>query len=144
MHITDWFIALLGEAREVHARISDRVLGHGTGDTIAVTLEFASGAIGYFGTTMMTAYLWHVRVLGSEGYVEARSENELVIHMRGREPETRAFDAVDAVAAGINAFAATIETGAAYPIPDDQIIHNVAVLQAIVRSARTRMPEAVS
>ena len=66
IHMTDWFIALLGEAREVHTRIADRVLGHGTGDTIAVTLEFANGAIGYFGTTMMTAYLWHVRVLGSK------------------------------------------------------------------------------
>lgn len=143
IHMTDWFIALLGEAREVHVRIADRVLGHGTGDTIAVTLGFANGALGYFGTTMMTAYLWHVRVLGSEGFVEARSENELVIHLRGREPEMRTFDAVDAVATGINAFAESIETGAAYPIPDDQIIHNVAVLQAINRSAGTGMPEAV-
>jgi len=143
IHMTDWFIALLGEAREVHTRIADRVLGHGTGDTIAVTLEFANGAIGYFGTTMMTAYLWHVRVLGSNGYVEARSENELVIQLRGREPETRTFDSIDAVHAGIDAFAEAIETGAAYPIPDDQIIHNVAVLQAIVRSARTRKPESV-
>ena len=143
IHMTDWFIALLGEAREVHTRLADRVLGHGTGDTIAVTLEFANGAIGYFGTTMMTAYLWHVRVLGSEGYVEARSENELVIQLRGCEPETRTFDSVDAVRAGIDAFAVAIENGAAYPIPDDQIIHNVAVLQAIIRSARTRKPEPV-
>ena len=50
---------------------------------------------------------------------------------------------VDAVRAGIEAFAETIETSAVYPIPDDQIIHNVAVLQAIIRSAATRMPEVV-
>ena len=143
VHMTDWFIALLGEVREVHARMARRVLGRGTGDTIAVTLEFANGALGYFGTTMMTAYLWHIRVLGSNGYVEARSENELAIHIRGREPETRILDSVDAVRAGIEAFAETIETGAAYPIPDDQIIHNVAVLQAIIRSAGTRKPEPV-
>ena len=143
VHITDWFIALLGEVREVHARMANRVLGRGTGDTIAVTLEFANGALGYFGTTMMTAYLWHIRVLGSNGYVEARSENELASHLRGREPETRILDSVDAVRAGIEAFAETIETGAAYPIPDDQIIHNVAVLQAIIRSAGTRKPELV-
>ncbi len=143
VHITDWFIALLGEVREVHARMADRVLGRGSGDTIAVTLEFANGVLGYFGTTMMTSYLWHIRVLGSNGTIEARSENELVIHIRGREPETRTVDSVDAVRAGIEAFAETIETGAAYPIPDDQIIHNVAVLQAIIRSAATRMPEAV-
>ncbi len=143
VHMTDWFIALLGDVREVHARMARRGLGHGSGDTIAVTLEFANGALGYFGTTMMTAYVWHIRVLGSNGTIEARSENELVIHMRGREPERRILEAVDAVRAGIEAFAETIETGAAYPIPDDQIIHNVAVLQAIIRSAANRMPEPV-
>ncbi len=68
VHITDCFIAMLGEVREVHARIADRVLGRGSGDTLAVTLAFANGALGYLGTTMMTAYLWHVRVLGSEGH----------------------------------------------------------------------------
>ena len=61
----------------------------------------------------------------------------------GRAPETRILEAVDAVRAGIEAFAETIETSAVYPIPDDQIIHNVAVLQAIIRSAATRMPEVV-
>ncbi len=143
VHITDAYIDLLGEVSEVHARLADRVLGRPAGDTVAVTLEFASGALGYFGTTMMTAYLWHIRVLGSDGYVEARSENELAIHRRGREPVRRVLDPVDAIRAGIDAFAETIETGAAYPISDDHIVHNVAVLQAIIRSAQTGQPEPV-
>lgn len=143
VHITDVYINLLGEVSEVHARLADRVLGRPSGDTVAATFEFANGALGYLGTTMATAYLWHIRVLGSHGHVEARGENEIAIHRRGRDPETRVLASVDAVQAGIEAFAETIETGAAYPIPDDQIIHNVAVLQAIFRSARTRKPEPV-
>jgi predicted dehydrogenase len=143
VHMTDAYIGLLGKVREVHARLSDRVLGRPSGDTVAVSLEFANGALGYFGTTMVTAYLWHIRVLGSNGYVEARSENELTIHWRGREPETRVLDTVDAVRAGIEAFARSVETGEAYPIPEDQIVHNVAVLQAIFASATTGQPEQV-
>ncbi len=143
VHMTDAYIGLLGEVREVHARLSDRVLGRPSGDTVAVSLEFANGALGYFGTTMVTAYLWHIRVLGSNGYVEARSENELTIHWRGREPETRVLDPVDAVRAGIEAFARSVEIGEAYPIPEDQIVHNVAVLQAIFASATTGQSELV-
>jgi predicted dehydrogenase len=143
IHMSDWFIAMLGEAREVHTRIADRVHRRGNGDTIAVTMEFANGALGYFGTTMVTAYLWHVRVLGSNGYVEAHAENELEVVLRDRDPETRKFPPIDAVHAGIKAFADAIETGAPYPIPDDEIIHNVEVLQAIVRSAESGKPETV-
>lgn len=143
IHVTDLFIDLVGEVRDVHARVTDRVFGRAAGDTLSVTFAFADGALGYLGTTMLTAYLWHIRVLGSEGYVEARDENEVVVNMRGREPETRRFDPVDAVRDGIEAFAAAIETGAPYPIADDRIVHNVAVLQAIVRSARSGLPEPV-
>ena len=144
IHMTDCFIDLVGEMREVHARVADRVLGRDAGDTVAVSIAFENGALGYLGTTMVTAYLWHIRVLGSAGFVEARSEAALEVHLRGREPETRRLEETDAVRAGVDAFARSVETGAAYPIPPGQILHNVAVLQAVVRSADGGKPETVA
>jgi predicted dehydrogenase len=46
--------------------------------------------------------------------------------------------------AELDAFAAAIEGGAPYPIPSDQILHGVAVFEAIVRSAATRQPVKVA
>jgi hypothetical protein len=49
---------------------------------------------------MATTYPWHIRVLGSNGHVEARGEGEIAMHRRGRDPEVRVLDPVDAVRAG--------------------------------------------
>ena len=45
---------------------------------------------------------------------------------------------LDVTRAALDAFAQAASGGAAYPIPTDQMIHGVAVTEAIVRSARLR------
>jgi hypothetical protein len=51
---------------------------------------------------------------------------------------------LDVSRAALDAFAQAAGGGPAYPIPTDQMIHGVAVTEAIVRSAATGRVEPVS
>ncbi len=138
VHITDAYIDMIGPIAEVHALCVDRTLGRAAGDTVSVLLRFADGPTGYLASTFKTAFIWHFRVLGSEGIVESRGERDVSVTPRKGEPRSYMLEPVDSVRAEIEAFADAIEGKAPYPIPADQIIHNVAVLEAIFESAATR------
>jgi predicted dehydrogenase len=76
--------------------------------------------------------------------ISARSYATLEILPFEGEPETIRYGdfdiEADALTAELEAFAGAIEGRAPYPIPHDQIIHVVAVLEAIVESAETKAP----
>ena len=137
IHITDAYINMFGPVADVHALCVDRVLGREAGDTISVLFRFADGPTGYLATTFKTTFIWHFRVLGSEGIVESRGESDITVMPRKGEPREYDLTPVDSVRAEIEAFADAIDGKAAYPIPAEQIIHNVAVLEAVFESART-------
>ena len=59
-------------------------------------------------------------------------------------PETIENRGFNALKAELEAFAAAIEGGPAYPIPPDQILHGVAAFEAIIRSAAERRPVKVA
>ena len=137
IHITDAYIDMIGPVADVHALCVDRVLGREAGDTISVLLRFAGGPTGYLAATFKTTFIWHFRVLGSEGIVESRGENDITVMPRKGAPRSYELPPVDSVRAEIEAFADAIEGKAPFPIPADQIIHNVAVLEAVFESVET-------
>ena len=59
-------------------------------------------------------------------------------------PEVIENRGANTLLAELEAFAAAISGEAPYPIPADQILHGVAVFEAIVRSAATRQPVKVA
>ena len=137
MHLTDAYLHLVGPVDTVHALCVDRILGRASGDTISVLLKFENGATGYIATTLKTAFLWHLRVLGSEGWVESYDENELTFCRVGGKPEKRSFTPVDSVLTEMEAFVDAIEGVAPYPVPQAQILQNVSVLEAVFEAAKT-------
>jgi predicted dehydrogenase len=48
------------------------------------------------------------------------------------------------VKAGLEAFAAAVQGEAAFPVTAEQIVHGVAVFEALVKSAQTGQPVKVS
>ena len=137
VHITDAYIDMIGPVADIHALCVDRILGRTSGDTISVLLRFADGPTGYLGSTFKTTFIWHFRVLGSEGIVESRGEHDITVMPRKGDVRHYTLEPADSVRVEIEAFADAIEGKAPYPIPDEQIIHNVAVLEAIFESAAT-------
>jgi predicted dehydrogenase len=137
IHIVDAYVNMFGPIREVHALCAKRLLPNPAGDTVAVLLNFASGLIGYLGTTMVTPYLWRVHVLGSHGWAEARSEFHLTVRKRGMETQSIEFPPTDSVLREFEVWLDALEAKAPYPFKPEQIVQTAAALEAIFASAKS-------
>ena len=114
---------------------------------------------GYLGTMTATGPGFSFQVFGSKGWVRL----EGMTHVAGASSEerrTRLFGAckfqpikgpaetweaerLDVTRASLDAFAQAASGGAAYPITTEEMIHGVAVTEAIVRSAASSKLEKI-
>jgi predicted dehydrogenase len=145
LHMTDLMIDLLGPIAEVDARSIRQVLPAGLDDTTAMLFRFRDGGTGYLGTMTATPDDWRFQVYGSKGWAEVRRERVLTTSLlEGGTVTTETFDNSAMERAVLEAFADAMEGGSAFPVSREQAIANVALLQAIVRSAASAGPEPVT
>jgi predicted dehydrogenase len=135
IHLLDAFSFLVGPMRRIAALGTRRVLPLPAGDTTAALIEFADGATGSLMTTLKMPHLWRLAVYGSELSVESTSESRLVLHRAGRAPEVRELAAADHIGENLESFAAAAHGEGPYHISDAHILHTVAALDAVFRSA---------
>jgi predicted dehydrogenase len=152
VHLTDALISFFGAVEEVVARTAQRVLALPSGDVVAAELRFVDGTLGLLSAVSATPFYGRLALFGSHGWIEVRDDDHpetgagatVTTFRRGERPRARhVTPETDAVLANLEAFAAAAAGGPAYPIPDVELIHNVAVLEAIARSARTGAPVTV-
>lgn len=151
VHNLDAMIHLFDEIDEVYATSSRRAIRYDAEDTTNVMLGFRSGMSGTLFCSLVTAVSYRLAAFGSKGMAELLTP-ELDFRFSatpdampaGRHaaavPEMIENRGFNALKAELEAFAAAIEGGAAYPIPPEQILHGVAAFEAIVRSAAERRP----
>jgi predicted dehydrogenase len=152
VHLTDLYLDLFGPVSEVFAATTSRVAYRQTGDVVSVLMRFASGATGYINAVLVTPLYIGLTVFGSEAWVEIRNHTHpdtpgpttLTVQYRDGRRETRDFEWRDTVRMGLETFARAVENDAPYPFTDAQKIGNVAVLEAICRSAAENAPVAVA
>ena len=134
VHVLDSFIALAGPARQVQARLTPRDPAPEPVDTLAVFFEFESRASGVLCGVRSTAQFWRIHVFGSLGSAEALEDAEVVLRVTDAPLRRIRMVPVDALRLELEAFAASVETGAPFPIPDDEMLAAVAAFEAIVTS----------
>lgn len=152
IHLSDLFVELLGPAREAFALVASRVAYPETGDVISALLRFESGATGYLNAILVTPHYLCLTVFGSQAWVEVRNETHpdtpgpstLTLQHRDGRRETRTYEWVDTVRANLEAFAEAAAGGPPYPFSDAEKIGNIAVLEAICRSAASKAPVAIA
>jgi predicted dehydrogenase len=152
IHLSDLFVELLGPAREAFALTASRVAYPDTGDVISALLRFESGATGYLNAILVTPHYLRLTVFGSQAWVEVVNETHpdtagpsvLTLQHRDGRRETRTYEWVDTVRANIDAFAEAAAGGRPYPFSDAEKIGNIAVLEAICRSAASNAPVAIT
>lgn len=144
IHLTDLMIWLFGPVATVQAQVRDRTLGWPTGDMVVAQLGFAAGSTAHFQAILNTPHYMRFAVFGSEGWAEARYAShpdtpggkiQWSLCRKGGEPEHEVLDWSDAVVANLTAFAKAVEGQGDYPWTDAELVGNIAVYEAIVRSS---------
>jgi predicted dehydrogenase len=135
IHVLDAFSYLIGPMRRISALSKRRALPLPTGDTTAALVEFVDGATATLATTLKTPFIWRIAIHGSDVRAESVSETRLVVHRTGLEPEVQDFPAVNHLGMNLEAFAAAALGQREFPIDHAGIVHTVAALEAVFRSA---------
>jgi predicted dehydrogenase len=159
VHAIDGMIDLCGPVDHVFAQSFRRVATIDADDTTSILLRMKDGMSGYLGTMTTTGPGFSFQVFGSKGWLRL----EGVTHVAGAssdERRTRLFGTckfqpikgeaktwqaakLDVSRAAREACAKAAQGIQAYPIPYDQMIHGVAVTEAIVRAAKSETVEKV-
>jgi predicted dehydrogenase len=134
IHLIDAMVALMGPVAAVRADSRRRVLST-IDDTTSVFLELTSGAVGTLVTLTASPLHWHLRVSGSAGRAEMIGERTLVTATLDEPPISTTWPHVDIERQELDAFAAAIRGDPPFPVPPDEAVHGIAVLEAIVQSA---------
>jgi predicted dehydrogenase len=150
VHLTDSLIDMLGPVDHLYAETAKQATAAPGGDVVSVLLRFRGGATGFVTSILKTPFFMRLHVFGSDAWVEARDRVrpeaeglvDFTVCRAGGEPETRQIEAIDAARANLEAFAEAAAGGTPYPIPAADMVHNVAVLEAIAASAESGAPAA--
>jgi len=149
VHVVDAMLYLAGRhIGSVTAQSDRRVHDYGADDTTSMLFRFSSGATAYLGTVIATAESWRLQVFGSRGWIEVADVGHLHTWdmkcslldpqdpLRRQPPEVLSFPKASTERAELEHFAKAAMARRPVAAPGGDEVHNVAVLEAIVRSAR--------
>ena len=143
IHLTDLSAALFGPARDV--RVSCENLGSSfpQGDTMSAHIRFQSGGTAYISATLVTPFVSRFAVFGTKGWIDIRDKAHVespagwvvTSAMTGTPISVTEVPPAEPVRDNLVAFARAVRGEAAYPITGDELVNNIAILEAIIASA---------
>jgi predicted dehydrogenase len=152
VHVVDAMLYLAGRIDSVVAHSARLVQDFGADDTTAMLFRFAGGATGSLATVIATAETWRMQVFGSNGWAEVGDVEHLQTWTlrtcfidraniaAKKPPVSTTFQDVSTERAELEHFARAAKERRPLAVPGGDEVHNVAVLEAIVRSARDKTP----
>lgn len=151
IHLVDLAIAVLGPAESVWARLSTRGSYFENGDTLGIMLAFPGGANALISAMLATPFEGRFAVYGSKGWFEIRDrmhpENpagwDIKRVMKGQEPEISFAKQSPTVLLNLEAFANAIRGEQSYPVTHQEMLANVAALEAIMKSVLSKNIEPI-
>jgi len=135
IHVLDCFRDCVGPMTRISALSKKRVLPLATGDTTAALVEFANGATGTLATTLKTPFVWRFAVFGENAWAESVSETQAVLHRSNHEPEVKDLPPNNHLGINLTQFAQAASQRKPFAIEPAGILHTVAALEAVFRSA---------
>jgi predicted dehydrogenase len=148
VHVVDAMLYLAGKIDSVQAQSDRLVQDFGMDDTTSMLFRFKGGATGYLGTVIATAETWRMQVFGSRGWAEVGGVEHLSTWdmkiclidekniARKQKPQAMTFAPVSTERAELEHFARAAKERRGLALAGGDEVHNAAVLEAIVRSAR--------
>ena len=145
IHLVDAFINMFGPISEVRAFSKSLATSYDIDDATRILFEFENGKTGYLGTVTGTSSLTYIRAFGTKGWAAVNDQDKLTHSPLGGTVEHETWDGyayptLITIGDGLEAFAADIGGGPSFPVLPDEILHGIAVLDAIFRSIETGIP----
>jgi predicted dehydrogenase len=145
IHMVDLSIALLGRPTRVWARLAQLGSDFENGDTLSITIGFASGATAMLGAVLATPFMGRLALLGSKGWMEIRDRShpenstgwDVTRVYRDEPPVTTFYAPHPAVRDNLEAFGRAALGKAPYPVTSDEMLANVRSFEAIQRSIKS-------
>jgi predicted dehydrogenase len=143
IHLTDMFVALAGMPTRVSARAAALMFTPPAQDYVAAEIDFANGTRARVTCLSSVPFYGRFTVIGDQGWVEVQEAGNVdkglpstLVHADATGARTtKSFDPTDTVLKNFEAWADAVEDRGAYRFTPEQLLANVRVLEAIVRSA---------
>jgi predicted dehydrogenase len=148
VHALDHMIEFAGRVRDVHCVTARNYPGR-SDDTTTIMLRFLSGATGQIFCSVATATNFEFTLYGTNGLAEISRPDMSRLRFaptsttaptgRVAAPPDEIFEhsGFDTLRAELTAFALAVRGGKPYPVPLDDVLHGMAVFDALVESAKT-------
>jgi len=142
IHLVDLSVALLGAPVTVWARLATLGTSFPNGDTLSITLGFASGATAMLGAILTTPFMGRLALYGSRGWMEISDRShpetptgwDVTIAQRGEARQMAYYPPHGAVRDNLEAFARAARGEAPYPVSHAEMLATVKTFAAIQRS----------
>ncbi len=154
IHLVDLSIALLGPCETLWARLATLGSDFENGDTLGIMMGFPNGANAMISAVLATPFEGRFTVYGSKGWIEIRDRThpehptgwDITTVLRGQDKQVRFSPPHPTVLSNLEAFAKAICQEAPYPVTAQEMLANVAALEAIMKSvgSKSLMPVAAA
>ncbi len=152
IHLTDLATRILGPARAVTVDCEQLVSKLPSGDTMSAFVQFRGGGTAYVSASLSYPFISRFAVYGADGWIEIRDKAHVEAPdgwvvtkgLKGRPITVEEVGKAEPVLWNLEAFGRAVSGEAPYPITGDQLVANIALLEAIVRSSTSRHTEPVA
>ena len=143
IHLTDLAVALLGQARDLRVsceRLSSRIP---QGDTVSVHVRFKDGGTAYVSASLAMPFVSRFAVFGSKGWIDIRDKAHVeapagwvvTSAVAGGPITVTDVPPAEPVKDNLIAFARAVRGEAPYPITGEDLVNNITILEATIKSA---------
>jgi predicted dehydrogenase len=152
IHLLDLSVRLLGPAQSVLCVCEQLSSDLPQGDTVAAYVRFRGGGTSYVSASLANPFVSRFAVFGAKGWIDIRDKAHVeapagwivTSAFAGGPITTIEVPPAEPVKDNLVAFARAVRGTEVYPISSDQLVNNIALLEAVFSSALSGEIVAVS
>jgi predicted dehydrogenase len=152
IHLLDLSVRLLGQAEKVLCICESLSSDLPQGDTVAAYVKFRGGGTSYVSASLANPFVSRFAAFGSKGWIDIRDKAHVetpagwvvTSAMAGGPIETSEVGKAEPVRDNLVSVARAVRGSEPYPITAEHLVNNIALLEAIVASAKSGRLETVA
>ena len=151
VHQTDFMQTIAGSVDKINAQLTQRSEDFPNEDVLTVQFLFKSGMSGSLTSLATTPFYQRMSIFGDRGWIENREVSNVdmpdpaILVWRGMDEEihTRTYKMSETVLPNLESWADAVMDKGKYRFSNQEILHNVEILETIVRSIKSGVEEKV-